>query len=133
MEIKNCIDCGRMFNYLSGPARCPACISALEDKYQQVKEYIYEHKDANLQTVAKDNNVSINQIKLWIKQERLEFSSDSSITLSCENCGSSIYTGRFCASCKNKVADSFSNMYKEPEAPKQEPKKKESPKMRFLN
>ena len=30
MEVTNCRDCGGLFNYISGPRRCPECQKKLE-------------------------------------------------------------------------------------------------------
>ena len=68
-------------------------------------------------------------------EERLELAEGSNISLNCENCGAVILTGRFCAKCKNNMANQLNSSIKKPEVKKPEPKKdqKENPKMRFLN
>ena len=86
-----------------------------------------------MQEVSEVFEVSIAQIKQWIREERLSFAEDSMIGLDCESCGVTIKTGRFCKSCKEKLAKGFQNLYHKPE-PKQKPSDpKESPKMRFLD
>ncbi len=40
MDVRNCRQCGRLFNYLSGPQICPGAEMLLEEKFQQVKEYV---------------------------------------------------------------------------------------------
>ncbi len=134
MDVRNCKSCGKLFNYLSGPPICPACSRALEEKFAQVKEYIYSHPGAGVQEVAEENEVSIPQIQKWVREERLAFSEDSLVGIECENCGVSIKTGRFCKACKEKLANNLGSIYREPE-PKIEKRKdlRDNPKMRFLN
>lgn len=135
MDVRNCKSCGRLFNYIGGTAICPSCQKMLEDKFTQVKEYIYDNPNANIQKVSEDNEISIPQIKQWIREERLEFSESSAVGLECENCGSMIRTGRFCQHCKETMANRLGGMYKEKE--KQEKPNKASAdsksKMRFLD
>lgn len=132
MEVKNCRECGRLFNYIGGPKLCPACRDELEKKFTQVKEYIQEHRSAQMQQISDDNEVSIQQIKQWVREERLTFTEDSMMGVDCEGCGKSIKTGRFCDSCKTEMARGFGNLYK-----KNEPQKTKDPreraKMRYLD
>ena len=79
MDVRNCRGCGRLFNYLSGPSLCPNCIKDLDDKFQQVKAYIYDHKNASIQEVADDNEVSVQQLRQWVREEKLEFSEASPV------------------------------------------------------
>lgn len=135
MEVRNCKTCGRMYNYLSGPNICPKCKDDLEDKFAQVKEYVRDNPGATIQMVSEDNEVSVQQIRQWVREERLEFSKDSPVGIECEVCGTSIRTGRFCENCKKNVADSFRKSIA-PAAPRIDPsaskRAKESDKMRFL-
>ncbi len=95
MDVRNCRQCGRLFNYLGGPPICQACREAVEEKFQQVKEYVRNNPGSNIQMVAEDNDVTVQQIRQWIREERLEFSPDSQVGIECECCGASIRTGRF--------------------------------------
>lgn len=133
MDVRNCKGCSRLFNYLGGPQMCPECTRALDIKFEEVREYVYDNPGAGMQQVSEAMDVSIQQIKHWIREERLAFSDQAQVGLECENCGAMIRTGRFCPECKNKYANGFSNLYKPAE--KSAPKKdlRQSPKMRFLD
>lgn len=133
MDVRNCKTCGRMFNYLSGPPICPACQKAIEDKFQEVKAYLNEHPDARVAEISEKNDVSVKQIKQWVREERLTFSANSVEGIECENCGKMIRTGRFCEACKSSMANTFQNAIEKPK-PVAPPKKKEKDKdkMRFL-
>lgn len=135
MNIRNCRVCGRIFNYVSGPSTCPACRESMEAKFQEVKEYIREHKGVNITQVAEACDVDPGQIRQWLRDDRLEVTEDSAMFLTCESCGTAIRSGRFCESCKNNMTRDFKDVLKSGR-PKPEPKKesKEDPgaKMRFL-
>lgn len=132
MDIRNCKNCGKMFNYIGKPF-CPACEKILEDKFVQVKEYIREHRDASINQVAEENDVSIAQIKRWVRQERLSFSSESAVGIECESCGTMIRTGRFCEACKNKLGNNLASALNKPAPEPVVEKKKEGARMRFLD
>lgn len=133
MEVRNCKGCGRLFNYLQGPPLCPACVAELENKFQQVKDYLRENPKAQLNQIAEDNDVSVKQIRQWVREERLTFTEESQITLDCENCGASILTGRFCDKCRAALQNDFSGAINRPK--KVEPQKpvRDRERMRFLD
>lgn len=135
MNARNCRKCGRLFNYVQGPPICMQCREALEEKFQEVKNYIRENSHCSVTEVAEACDVSPNQIQQWLRDERLQLAEGSSITLFCENCEKPILSGRFCDACKKTMANQLSDSIKQPEAPKPVKKKdtKENPKMRFLN
>ena len=134
MDVRNCKHCGRLFNYLGGDPICSACRDRIEAKFHDVREYIRANPRATVQQVSDENDVSVSQIRQWVREERLEFSKDSPVGIECENCGASIRTGRFCKNCKDKMKNAFSSAIDKPEpvaaTPFQKPKKDN--RMRFL-
>ena len=133
MNVRNCRKCGTIFNYVKGPIVCPACREALEAKFKEVKQYIQEHPGVGIQQTSRECEVEVSQIQQWIREERLEFASDSMVMLNCESCGQPIRSGRFCDQCKNSLANGLRQSISRPEPAKVEKKDThESPKMRFL-
>lgn len=132
MDIRNCKNCNKMFNYIGKPI-CPTCEKLLEDKFQEVKKYVKEHPEAPITMVAEENDVSVHQIKRWVRQERLAFSDASMVGLECEKCGAMIKTGRFCDNCKTTMTNNLASAIKKKPEPVIEPKQKESARMRFLD
>lgn len=134
MEVKSCRGCGKLYNSLGASTPvCPTCMKKMEDKFILVKEYIYDHAGADIQTVSQENDVSVKQIKQWVREERLSFSAESAVGIECENCGTNILTGRFCNACKSKIADTLSKSIRKPAVSVEKKEKKKDPaKMRFL-
>ena len=66
MDVRNCRKCGKMFNYIGKPM-CPSCMQELEDTFEKVKQYVQDNPTANITQVADENEVSVNQIRTWIK------------------------------------------------------------------
>ena len=117
-----------------GTPLCTGCIAKLEDKFQSVKEFLRDNPNASLKTVSEENDVSVKQIKQWVREERLTFTEESQITLECEGCGGKVLTGRFCDRCRTSLQNEFSGAIKRPTATLS-PKKNNSEKdrMRFLD
>ena len=67
MNVRNCRLCGRIYNYVAGPNICPNCRDGMEAKFQEVKEYIREHKGCGIQEVADACNVETGQIRQWLR------------------------------------------------------------------
>ena len=134
MEARNCRKCGRIFNYMEGTPVCPNCMKELEERFQQVKQYIYDNPRANINVVAEENDISVKQIKQWIREERLTFSDDSPVGIECEICGTNIKTGRYCNNCKKTLEKTLTNAIKRPEIKGVAQKKPNTEsKMRFLD
>lgn len=134
MDIRNCRNCGNIFNYLSGPIVCPACKESLEAKFQEVKLYIEEHPGVGIKQVSDACDVETSQIQQWLREERLEVTENSAIYLNCESCGAPIRSGRYCDKCRNNLTNGFKSVVRSYQ-PVQEPEKKkpdDKNKMRFL-
>ncbi len=105
MEVITCKSCGKLFNYIQGDRICATCKKAQDEKFTEVKRYVYDHPRIEMNELSEAMEVSIRQIKRWIREERLSFADDSPIGIECENCGTTIKTGRFCRTCKDKLSN----------------------------
>ena len=135
MEVTNCRKCKRLFNYISGQRICPACREELESKFQEVKKYLFDNRNATIAQVVENCDVDEHQIRQWIREERLEFSSGIDASIVCENCGTLIKSGRYCDKCKASMVNDLNSVGRktiEPAAP-QVKKTTHENKMRFLN
>ena len=109
MNVRNCRKCGRIFNYSVGVQVCPRCREKMEEKFQEVKQYIYDHKGADVQEVSEACDVEQSQIRQWVREDRLQFSDDCPISLPCERCGRMIKSGRYCAQCNNELVNGLNS------------------------
>ncbi len=134
MNVRNCRNCGKLFNYVSGPPVCPACREALEEKFKEVKKYVQDHKGVTIHDVSEACEVDPQQVRQWIREERLEFADGGVSGIYCEKCGKAIPTGRFCEKCKAEMAGNLKSALpeKKKEMPKRSKDPRDNPKMRFL-
>lgn len=135
MDVRNCRKCKKLFNYIGGPQICPACAAAIEEEFQKVKHYLRENPKATMVMISEANEVSVPQIKQWIREERLSFTEDSPVAIECENCGKMIRTGRYCKSCKASLANDMNDAIRKPKTIVQHEKKsiREKERMRYLD
>lgn len=135
MNVRNCKKCGKLFNYVAGAPICPACKDGLEKKFQEVKKYVQDNKGVTIHDVVENCEVDSQQVRQWVREERLEFSGEGVTGITCEKCGVTIPTGRFCQKCKNEMTENLSTALpkKSKEAPAKKKDTKDSAKMRFLS
>lgn len=135
MNVRNCIRCGKIFQYSAGKPICPNCRKDLEVKFKDVRDFIKKNPQCSIAEVAESCEVEVKQIKQWIREERLSFSKDSAIGIDCEICGKTIKTGRFCDSCKGTMSKELERAMDRPKPIEENPfaKKKTGTKMRFMN
>lgn len=112
MEFSNCRKCGKIFNSTGSPI-CPECAKKLDEKFMEVRKFINENPSKNIAQVSEEMDVSVRQIQQWVREEKLLFSSESGVILTCEECGAQILTGRYCKNCKNKMSNKLSGLYVE--------------------
>ncbi len=110
-DVRNCRKCGKIFNYIGGMPICPACKDKEEETFKKVKEYLWDNPGASMSEISDALDVSVEQIKAYLKEGRLEIIGDeANIVLECEMCGKSIKTGRFCNNCQKSLSNDFKNV-----------------------
>ncbi len=135
MDVKNCKRCRRLFNYIGGQPICPQCREELEKKFQEVKKYLFDNRNSTIRDVVENCDVEESQVRQWVREERLEFSSGIDAGVVCENCGAPISSGRFCEKCKASMINELTAAGRRPEAeaPKVDKRQTHENRMRFLN
>lgn len=107
MNIKNCRKCNRIFAD-DGFDLCPLCRTENVEEFKAVKEYLYEHPGADIQTVSEATGVDTRKILKYLREGRLEIADNSpNLILDCERCGKPIKTGRFCEKCIAEMQREF--------------------------
>ncbi|NLK86718.1 MAG: MerR family transcriptional regulator [Clostridiaceae bacterium] len=107
-DVRNCRKCGKIYNYIGGAPLCPSCKELDEADFKRIKEYLYDNPKASVTQVSVDLDVSVEKIKRFLKEGRLEIAGDDgNLILECENCGRSIKTGRYCVECERSLTSSL--------------------------
>ena len=106
MNVRNCSRCGMIYAY-DGFNICLKCRRDDEEDFKKVREYIDENPGANITEVSEKTEVDSKKIISFLKQGRLEIQDENNMLLSCERCGTSIKTGRFCEKCTFEMKKEF--------------------------
>lgn len=131
MEVRNCKNCGRLFNVLGREVICSDCAKKLEDKFQEVKQFLDENPNSTVEVVSEATGVTGKQLRKWVKEERLIFTEGAMKGIVCEQCGKMIRTGRFCDDCKASISNDLrSAIYRPIASPRKNDREKD--RMRFL-
>ena len=109
-DVRNCRKCGKVYNYLGGAPICPVCKELEEDDFKKVKTYLYENPGASITQVSTELDISLEKIKRFLKEGRLEIvGDDGNMVLECEKCGKSIKSGRYCGECERDLSNNLKN------------------------
>jgi hypothetical protein len=103
----------------------------MDKKFNEVRDYIYDHPQAGMDQVCEATEVEPGDIKRWLAEGRLLLSKGSSIGLQCVKCGAPILSGTQCEECLGKLRSTLqgaADTLKPVEAPK--PKQQEQSKQK---
>lgn len=110
-ELKNCKVCGRLFQEIGLFDRCPNCFQRDEEDFNKIREYLFIHPYAKIFEVSVNLNISINKIKRFLRDGRMEIIEKNNQFLKCECCGKSICSGQYCEECTKTVTHDYRSYY----------------------
>lgn len=124
LQARSCDICGRIFQPNGFLDICPNCFEKDQKDYDRVREYIYAHPCAKVFEVVTNLEISVNRIKRYLKEGRLEIVEKTSTFLTCESCGKPLQSGRYCDECakKSQSAHNFKVLYNENTSPNKDTK-----------
>ena len=105
MDLKKCINCNQLFAAAKGQRICPDCLAEEENKFQLVKDYLWDNPGATIPEVSEATDVGEAIIKKFVREGRLVELQGSNIKVECQKCGKPISQGKFCSECSNKLAN----------------------------
>ena len=115
MNIIQCSMCKKPFQSLGGRI-CGNCLERIDKDFLTVRDYIYEHKHSDMDTVSEETGVPKQIIMHLLKEGRLTIEDPENVggLLLCEVCKKPIGTGRMCKDCKGKVANTMQRSINSP-------------------
>lgn len=112
MEVRNCPECGRLFNYIRTNL-CPVCVKQAEEEFQKVRIHLRDNPNLSILDLAEETEVDEEKIIQWIREGRLESKGLKEAPLKCASCGAGIYSGTHCETCAKDLAGEFSRASEE--------------------
>lgn len=111
--VKACLNCKRLFDdYFDTNTLCESCRKEEESLLRKVKDYLWDNPGTTEKKLNELFGVSKEQVKMWLRQGRLELTPDSKIKLTCLRCGSMIKTGKYCKECIVVLKEGFNTPQK---------------------
>lgn len=107
MEMRNCKKCGRVFAAGFGEKICLECKEKEDEMFTVVKDYIYDHPHATVKEISQETEVEEETILRYLREGRIEVAEDSLSLLTCEKCGKSIKSGKYCNECAAKLSNAL--------------------------
>lgn len=98
MNLRNCSECGRMFEF-TARVLCPDCVNKEEEDYELIKNCLKHNPGAGILEVGEKTGISEKKILVFLKTGRLIIEPTNTILLNCERCGEPISSGRYCNNC----------------------------------
>jgi RNA polymerase-binding transcription factor DksA len=90
----------------------------MDKAFAMIKEYLYSHENATIVDIVEGTGVAEKFVLQFLKDGRLNIESTEN-ALECEDCGRPIPSGRYCSSCREKLANALSSVVEtEKSAPK---------------
>lgn len=111
MELKNCKRCGGIFLSNGFSEECTCCMEYENHDYNRIREYLLVHPGAKVFEIVNNLNISIEKIKHFLKEGRLEIVENIHTFLFCESCGTSIHSGTLCSECNENKKHDFKGIY----------------------
>jgi len=103
MDIRKCRQCGKAYQFIRSPF-CPDCALAVDQQYEQIRDYLEDEPKANINQIARELKISERVILYLLREGRLTLSSN---LITCERCKKTIDSGRYCADCLNIFQNSL--------------------------
>jgi hypothetical protein len=105
MSVSSCVRCGKVINGGSIDI-CESCVEIENDEFQKIKYYIEVNPGATVFQVTTALDISVKNIKRYLRESRLEVAdrdAKSNSFLTCIKCGVSIRSGYYCMNCATSV------------------------------
>jgi len=112
VAISNCKSCGRIFNRVRRDI-CLECIAEEDRAYLSVREYIRNHRDADMAEIVEKTGVGTETIIQLIQDGRLILVDNPNIHYGCARCGEPTQSGKYCSSCAQTLVNALSTASEE--------------------
>jgi rRNA maturation protein Nop10 len=104
MSIRNCPQCGRIFEFVFKNL-CPECIQKEENESQEIVNYLKNNPGVGISEISEATGVSADKIIKMLKSGRLMIvcEKNSINLLTCDHCGKPIANGNLCQQCRDSI------------------------------
>lgn len=111
VRLINCSRCGRFFESNGFTSLCTYCLEQDIKDFDKIREYLYKNPGAKMFEVSTNLDISVLQIKRYLREGRLEILEKNNQFLKCERCSKPISSGSYCDDCLKHVNHDFKTAY----------------------
>jgi uncharacterized protein (UPF0212 family) len=102
MASSECSHCKRTFQQNGSGTLCSICATQEELVFKEIKEYLEKNPGASMSGIVYALNVTVSQIKKFLREDRLYIIDEKTSFLKCEKCGRTIRSGVYCDECERE-------------------------------
>ena len=102
---------GKLYHIGSGKYKCQACDKAVLDDFGKVKQFLEENGATPIVVISQSTGVSTEIIEDLLRDGRVEITENSKYFISCQKCGCSIRSGRFCIDCAKELSHGIQKIF----------------------
>ena len=110
MNVRQCSNCRKLYQY-NGSLLCVNCVEELDKLFNDVRNYIEENPNADLDELREKTGTDGAIIVRWLREGRLMMATASGL-IKCDICGQSLRSGRFCEKCATNVKEQLQSVTK---------------------
>ncbi|WP_159882266.1 flagellar protein [Paenibacillus puerhi] len=114
LKVANCPSCGKVFQK-NIRNLCQDCQYSLDSDYTKCSDFLRKYHKASTEEMSEATGVSLRQIHLFIKGNRLPTTYYSGLTYPCSNCGAGIRQHHLCVSCRMRLVSEIRHMREQEE------------------
>ncbi|MGM0370029.1 MAG: TIGR03826 family flagellar region protein [Bacillota bacterium] len=107
MDLKKCSNCNDLFAASAGQRICPDCLAEEEEKFQLVKDYLWDHPGATISDISEATEVGEPIIEKFVREGRFIEVGGANLKIECQKCGAPISQGKYCSDCSNQLASNI--------------------------
>lgn len=106
-ELRNCPNCGGIFNYNGLRDMCPKCVQIEDDIYEKVYKFLRkrENRAASVERIVEATDVTPELLYKWIREKRLHTAMFPNLGYPCDMCGNLTQSGKLCRECQDKLKE----------------------------
>lgn len=88
---------------------CPKCRQEETQRIDALSKYLDSHPDATIDDLERISGMPKEVILTYAREGRLVALDTAILKVHCEECGTEIHSGRFCSTCRRKLAAKFAD------------------------
>jgi flagellar operon protein (TIGR03826 family) len=109
LKVANCPSCGKVFQK-NLRNLCQDCQHVLDSDYTKCADYLRKSHRATTSELSEATGVSLRQIHVFIKENKLPVTYYPGLTYPCNSCGHGIRQHHLCQDCRIRLVSDIHHM-----------------------